>query len=102
MAGSPFGPWAKRLGPADPNAKPVPASTLPDVLGEVAQLYRAFFPTVTPLELDRMELWQIAVLLGLDEMPSGGIQGGVPSRPLPPQSAAASEVASGPRLRAVR
>lgn len=73
-------------------------STLDGILGEIAELYRAFFPALTPPQLDAMELWQIAVLMGLDEEPEL-LQG----PPIPaPRPDDGGEVASGPRLRAVR
>jgi hypothetical protein len=70
------------------------------VLGEIAELYRAVWPHITPVELDAYELWQIAVVLGLDEHQPFRIPQG---RPWPPQPEPQPGVASPPtrRLRAV-
>jgi hypothetical protein len=45
----------------------VPPSSLEGVRGDCAVLYRALRGVLTPAELDELELWQIAVLLGEDE-----------------------------------
>lgn len=99
MAGSPFGPWAKRRGPLDPSAKTVARSTLVGIRGEIAELYRAFFPAILPLDLDRHELWQIAVLLGLDEEPE--LLQGPTVAVVAPQAEPGDPLQSGPRLRRV-
>jgi hypothetical protein len=71
---------------------------LAGIRGEIAELYRAFWPTLKPYELDAMELWQIAVVMGLDVEPEK-LQGPPVPTPRPDGS---GPVASGPRLRAVR
>lgn len=52
--------------------------------------------------MDALELWQIAVLMGLDEEPER-LQGPqVEDLPLPPRAEDDGPVVSGPRLRRVR
>jgi hypothetical protein len=98
LAVGPFGPWSGRPGPVDPSAKLVEPSLLSGIRGEIAQLYRAFYPGLKPTELDAMELWVRGVLRGLDVEPER-LQGPPVAPPLPVSD---EPLQSGPRLRAVR
>lgn len=50
-------------------------------------LYRACQPLLTPPEVDQMELWQVAVFLGVDERASSG-SGAAMTRPTAPEGRA--------------
>lgn len=66
----PISPWtnaadAAEVAAGDVDESKLIRSTLPGALGARAVLYKAL-PSVHPGALDRMELWQIAALLGRD------------------------------------
>jgi hypothetical protein len=65
----PVNPWAKFDAPASrkgKRARPM-RSELAGGLGALAVLYRALSRVATPNEIDAMELFQVAMLLGVDD-----------------------------------
>lgn len=71
----PLSPWVNAADDGEVQAEGGDAkliqSALPGALGARAVLYRALAPDLAPRQVDELELWQIAVLLGRDDVPAG-------------------------------
>ena len=66
---SPFSPWRD----VAPGESPPPPLPIPGVLGEIVPIYHALGSMgISPLEVDRLEIWQVAVLLAYRPPPAPG------------------------------